>query len=366
MKTCEIALPLHRRAYAVLGRGSNIDTEIWEAFGMKVSFEKIKEIVTGVSYVEKQDAYIQFHRFNKAEEAYYKDAEFPRHFATSGVRLEFETNSETLKLKVHTKKATPALYFSHDILLNGKKIGDIANFDTLDAKTRKPVGEFHLGDFEGEFVLGSGIKQVSILFPWSVNSMLETLEIDDGATIYATKKTKKLIAYGDSISYGASCAYPSGRYVSRLSDALGAEEVCKAIGGEVFCPGLVALADEAEADCVTVAYGTNDITSRDVEDIERRCSEFFAILAKVYAKAPVFVISPIWRSDCNEGEISKKLRWLENYLCETVSKYENFVFINGFDLIPHNTSCYADFIHPNDLGFAHYASHLVEIVSKEI
>ena len=236
---------------------------------MKVSFEKIKEIVTGVSYVEKQDAYIQFHRFNKAEEAYYKDAEFPRHFATSGVRLEFETNSETLKLKVHTKKATPALYFSHDILLNGKKIGDIANFDTLDAKTRKPVGEFHLGDFEGEFVLGSGIKQVSILFPWSVNSMLETLEIDDGATIYATKKTKKLIAYGDSISYGASCVYPSGRYVSRLSDALGAEEVCKAIGGEVFCPGLVACADEAEADCVTVAYGTNDITSRDVEDIER-------------------------------------------------------------------------------------------------
>ena len=54
VKTCEIALPLHRRAYAVLGRGSNIDTEIWEAFGMKVSFEKIKEIVTGVSYVENQ------------------------------------------------------------------------------------------------------------------------------------------------------------------------------------------------------------------------------------------------------------------------------------------------------------------------
>jgi len=333
---------------------------------MKVSFEKIKEIVTGVSYVEKQDKYIQFHRFNKAEENYYKDADYPRHYTTSGVRLEFVTNSESLKLKVHTKEATPALYFSHDILLNGKKIGDITNFNTLDTKIHKPVGEFQLGDFEGEFVLGSGSKRVSIIFPWSVNSMLEELEIDDDATIDAVKKQKKLVAYGDSISYGASSAYPSNRYLSKLSNALDAEELCKGIGGEIFCPGLALCADETNADYVTVAYGTNDITYRDFDDIESRCSEFFEVLSKIYTNIPVFVISPVWRSDCEEGEIPIKFRKLEKYLNEIVIKYDNFVFINGFDLIPHNTSCYADSIHPNDMGFEHYASNLTEAIVREI
>lgn len=333
---------------------------------MKVSFDKIKEIATGVSYIEKQDKYIRFHRFNKLEEDYYKNAEYPRHYSTSGIRLEFITNSENLKLKVHTEKATPALYFSHDVLLNGKKIGDISNFNTIDAKTHKPIGDFQLGDFEGEFVLGSGTKQISIIFPWSVNSMLEVLEIDDGATISAVKKQKKIVAYGDSISYGASSAYPSNRYLSKLSDALDSEELCKAVGGEFFCPGLISCADETNADYVTIAYGTNDISCWDFEDIKGRCSAFFEILSKVYNSVPVFVISPIWRSDCNDGAILIRLKKLEKYLNEIAIKYDNFVFINGFDLIPHNASCYADSIHPNDIGFEHYASNLADVIMNVV
>ena len=89
-------------------------------------------------------------------------------------------------------------------------------------------------------------------------------------------------------------------------------------------------------------------------------------MSKIHTETPVFVISPIWRFDCEEGEIPVKFRKLENYLNEISAKYENFVFINGFDLIPHNTSCYGDFIHPNDLGFEHYASNLSEIMKKTL
>ena len=333
---------------------------------MKVSFEKIKEIVTGVSYIEKKDNYIQFHRLSKAEEEYYKNADYMRHYSTSGVRLEFITDSSNLKLKVHVREATPAFYFSHDILLNGKKIGDISNFDILNTTTRKPVGDFKLGDFEGSFVLGKGLKRVSVVFPWSVNSMLEALKIDDDAVLNAIEKPKKLIAYGDSISYGASSAYPCDRYLSKLSDALGAQELCKAIGGECFCPGLVSCAEPVKADLITVAYGTNDITfdinNNNFDEIKSRCSDFFENLSNVYPEVPVFVISPVWRADCDEGESLFKFKRMENFLYEISKKHENFVFVNGYDLIPHNAACYADSIHPNDIGFAHYAANLLRFI----
>ena len=328
---------------------------------MRVSFEKINEIVTGVSYVEKHDKYIQFHRFSKEEEDYYANAEYLRHYSTSGVRLEFITDSTALKVKVHVTEATPAFYFSHDVLLNGKKIGDITNFDMLDCKVRKPVGEFQLGDFEGSFVLGNGSKRVSILFPWSVNSMLEELEIDDGSTIQAVQKPKKLLAYGDSISYGASAAYPSDRYLSRLADSLDAEELCKGIGGEVFCPGLVACAEHPDVDCVTVAYGTNDVYN-DFEDAKARCVAFFENLSRAYTDVPVYVISPLWRTDCDEGDGYVRLKRIETLLSETSAQYANFVFINGYDLIPHNIGCYADFVHPNDMGLEHYSANLAAII----
>ena len=95
------------------------------------------------------------------------------------------------------------------------------------------------GRFEGQFDLGEGEKEITIVFPWSANSMLEDLTLDEGAFIAPCEKKQKMLTYGDSITYGASAAFPSNRHCFRLSEALGVAEVCKAIGGEVFCPDLL-------------------------------------------------------------------------------------------------------------------------------
>ena len=98
-----------------------------------------------------------------------------------------------------------------------------------------------LGEFSRNFALGGGRKSVCIYLPWSVIVEIEELSIDDTAYITPIKPSKKLIAFGDSITHGYDALRPSNRYVAKLAEALDAEEINKGIGGEIFFPASMAL-----------------------------------------------------------------------------------------------------------------------------
>lgn len=339
---------------------------------MRLSFETIKEIAQGVSYISESDDGVQFHRFNVAEEEYYKDSTLPRQYSTSGVKLSFSTDSTTMKLKVNVKEATPTRYFSHDIFCNGKCIGNISNFAEEDLpikfaeKSFLPVGNFDMGIFEAEFNLGKGLKEISIVFPWSVNSMLQELIVDDGSYICSIKKNYKLVSYGDSITYGACTTFPSNRYVAKVAEILDAEEICKGVGGEVFRPELLKHAKENDIKFVTVAYGTNDLYN-DFEDFKKRCNDFFEKISRLYSEALIFAISPIWREDCENENGFTRMKQIENQIEKTVSQYANIIFIDGYDLVPFDINLFADkCVHPNDEGFKYYYKNLKSKIEKFI
>lgn len=339
---------------------------------MKLSFETVKEITQGVSYITESKQGVQFHRFNVGEEEYYKNAPWPRHYSTAGVKLSFSTNSTTMKLKVNVEAATPTRYFSHDIFCNGKCIGNIRNFTDedlpikFDEKTLLPAGDFDMGIFEAEFDLGEGIKEISIVFPWSVNSMLQELILDDDSDICSIKKDYRIVSYGDSITYGASTSFPSNRYVAKVAEFLDAEEICKGVGGENFHPELLNYSKENNVKFVIVAYGTNDVYN-DFEYFKGRCNGFFERISSLYSEALIFAISPIWRKDCENEDGFTRMKQIENQIEKTVSQYENTVFINGYDLVPFDISLFADkCLHPNDEGFEYYYKNLKSKIEKFI
>ena len=176
--------------------------------------------------MEQKEDGIQFHRFTEAQERVYDSSEFhPKQYATAGVRLHFKTDSKTLYMKVLTSMGSSRKFFVHDILVDGKYIGSLKN-ETEDI----------FGEFEETFELGEGTKDVCIHFPWSVCSILKELCLDNGSFVEPVKKDKKVIIFGDSITQGYDAVNPINRYAANLADALGAEEINKAIGGEVFCP----------------------------------------------------------------------------------------------------------------------------------
>lgn len=331
---------------------------------MNLDYGQIVTITTGAVSVEQCSDGIKFHRFTKEQEAYYVGMQFhPKENATAGVRLCFRTDSKTLALKVKVSQGSGRKYFAHDVLVDGKLIGCLENF-----KEDEMVGNYvdmdvPFGEFRKEFSLDEGVKTVCIHFPWSVCSVLQEMSLDDGALVEPVKKSKKLIAFGDSITHGYDARHPSNRYIAKLADALDAEEFCKAIGGEIHCPGLAKLCDEIKPDYITVAYGTNDWNGVTAEVFKANCQSFYEALVHNYPDARIFTITPIWRKECQEERPFGRFEDVEEIISDIVKDYKNITCIRGRKVVPEDENLYGDLhLHPNDEGFEYYYQGVVEQV----
>ena len=338
---------------------------------MKLDFEKIKEITTGaVRIIQKDDGEIAFYRFTKAEEELYKktnESFYMKCFATSGVKLLFKTNSKNLILKIFTSYANSRGYFSFDVLVDGETVGYIDNFSDLKLPEDYVDRAYPREETEKEFHLGDGVKTVCIHFPWSTGSTIREITVDDDAFVEAVKPKNKLLVYGDSITQGYDAFRPSNRYIAKLADALDAEELNKAIGGEKFFPELAELKDNFAPDYVTVAYGTNDWNNIDEETFKINCRAFYKKISENYPDAKIFAITPIWRKDMNEEREFGEFQKVEEDIKNETAEFENVMLISGFRFVPQDEKYYADFrLHPNDDGFKFYFDNLYSKIKKYI
>ena len=320
---------------------------------MQLNFEQIKSIVQGVAYIDQKEEGIGLHRFTAEQEKVYDDSEFhPKQYATAGVRLNFKTDSKSLYMKVLTRKGSSRKFFAHDILVNGKHIGSLKN------KTEDIFGEF-----EETFVLGEGTKDVCIHMPWSVCSIIKELSLDDGSFIESVRKAKKVIIFGDSITQGYDAENPINRYAANLADALDAEEINKAIGGERFCPWLAEMKDSIEPDYISVAYGTNHWHRSSSEEFRAICEEFYDKLVANYPKAKIFALTPIWRKDRTDVTKFESFEEIGEIIEDVVKKYDNVTCISGRNFVPEDENLFSDlYLHPNDAGFKYYSEGVVKAI----
>lgn len=330
---------------------------------MKLEFAQIQAITLGAVRVDADEHGISFHRFTEAQKELYKNRWLPFYMRTlspSGVRIRFRTDSETLQLIVGVSEATDRSYFAFDIFVNGEKCGALDNFSNVELPLDYTKVPFQSGDFSKKFYLGSGEKEVCIYFPWSVKVSLKALEIDEGAYVEPVKPGKKLLCFGDSITQGYDALYPSNKYISKLADALDAEEFNKAVGGDFFFPELVSEKEHIAPDYITVAYGTNDWSSCRKEASESSCKAFFRNLNKHYPKARIFVITPIWRKDHTEPKDFGKFEEVEQMILRIAGGYNNVTVISGYHFVDHDERLFADLrLHPNDEGFKQYFQNLL-------
>lgn len=330
---------------------------------MKLNLQQIRSITQGAAFVQEENGYFTFHRFTESQEKVYdnltKESRKSVMLATAGIKFKFKTNSDSLSIFAKLKSGTSRVYYTMDVFENGKMIGHMSNADAL-----PPVSELKKGIQEHEnsisLALTSGEKEICVYFPWSVIIEIKEVCLSDGAWIEPVKCAKKIIMFGDSITQGYDAYHPSKSYASRLCDTLGVEGINKAIGGEVHFPELSALRDDIEPEMITVALGANDWLKVKPDDFPGLCKSFYENLTKNYPDTPIVTITPIWRADEGmEGDFGKFSR-IEDTIRKVTSDFPNVRVIRGYDLVPHDTSLYTDFrLHPNDEGFAHYATNLV-------
>ncbi|MBQ7292400.1 MAG: SGNH/GDSL hydrolase family protein [Clostridia bacterium] len=336
---------------------------------MKLNIEQLRAVTCGAVRVEETDFGLGFFRFTRAQEEMYKARKeefYIRCFATSGITLNFKTDSKKLFLKGRTTRGSSRKYYSVDVVVNGEPIDHIDNFSHTDVPERYAGMTLELGSFEKNINLGEGEKEVCVYLPWGHNAEFSEVTLDDGATLVPVKYSKKLLAFGDSITHGYDALRNYDKYVTRLAEALGCEEYNKGIGGERFVPSLSALKEDFVPDIITVAYGTNDWNNVDEQTFTENCSEFFKNLCTNYPSVPIFAITPIWRADLENERPMGAFENADRLISEITAKYDNVRVIHGLEIFPAEYTLFADYkLHPSSKGFEHYFKNLYAKI-KEI
>ena len=337
---------------------------------MQLNFETIKAIACGAVQIKQTEKGVRFYRFTRQQSDVYKESNeafFNKSKLTAGVKLRFRTNSKRLFIKAFMQPSNTRLFYSWDVYVGDNLVGTMDNFSHMELSSDYSGVKFYAGEASAEFDLGEGEKTVIVHLPWSMKTYLQEIALDDGAFVEPVKYGKKMLVLGDSITCGLDALHPSMRYISRLCEALDAEEFNKAIGGERICPDLIRQADDFVPDYILVAYGTNDWRCSLKETFFQDCESFFQVLHDRYPDVMTFVVTPIWRADLDAHSYFDSFHDIEDHMRKVTSDMKNVHVIRGFDFVPHGTEYFGDSrLHPNEAGFDHYFRNLYTEIQKYI
>ena len=326
---------------------------------MKLSFEQLKLAACGVTDVEECEGGIRFLRMNREQLQYYldvrKDAERAKMARqNAGVRLAFLTDSRTVTFSAELLPDLSGPFCGFDVCENGVLIAH-------------PGGE-NVAVQRLSATLSEGEKLLELYFPWCKDVILKELILDDGASFKPHRRSRRMLAFGDSITHGACAVHPSMSYIERLASLLDADVENRGVGGDVFSPGIVVNERVTNVDLVIAAYGTNDWGYRTLEHFQKAMPETVEALAARFPNTPVFVIAPLWRTDADtrQSMMGIPLHDEVELIRAAARPFENVTVIDAWNFIPHMQAFFSDHVHPNDLGFGLYTANLYREIVKVI
>lgn len=332
---------------------------------MKLSLEQIRSVTQGAAQVMEQAGGVSFSRFTQAENALYADTTFRiRCFTSAGIQLEFRTDATALTLKGVASGGFSRSFFSCDIFRDEELLGTLCNYDAACLPPDYTAAEFPLGAFAGTYPLGAGMKTLRIVLPYSVEMVIQSLELENATCLIPVRPKKTALLYGDSITQGYDALNPSRTFAVRLSRFLQAEAFNKGLGGECFNPALAAVKQDFSPDYITVAYGTNYVSHSnpnwDVDAFENACRDFYHNLRSNYPDSKIIGIPPIWRKDAQEEMVRSVLEHVTGVI-KAVCREVDAVFLQGWELVPHKEIFFGDAcIHPNNEGFDCFFENLIK------
>ncbi len=324
---------------------------------MILSRSQILSVVFGYSELEETERGIIFHRMTKKSVDGFSEAEGANFFrpkcsSSSCINYDFYTDSKKVEISyVDLFEGSSRKIYYFDVYVN-------------DVMTMH-VGENPCANKDGKIVidLDGNLNRVTVFSPTLMGYTLSSIEIDDNAKIVPIVKKARLLALGDSITHGYDQMYTSFAYANAIFRKFDFEVINQAIGGARACEK--ALVKEKNIDYVTVAYGTNDWSSKTEDEFDRDYDAYVAKLREFYPDAQIFLLSPIWRGDKNITNMGT-IDVAEKIIEKTANKF-GCVYINGWNLVPHLPEFFSsDKVHPNDLGGNQYAFSLCKILDSYI
>ena len=309
---------------------------------MKLTFEQIKEITFGTARIWQDENGIQFRRCTQAQIDYWytkREAWGDGSARTTGISLDFHTDSPWLTMT-----------------MGGSNQLDIWVDGILYHCHLATSPDLHLELPEGE-------HRVTIVFPSHSNDRpwLEGLELADGASLRPHTFDRKILFLGDSITQGWCSSRDSFSWAWNICFALNAQAVNQGIGGTAADPEAFPNDLDFDPDIVIVSYGTNDWSRYPtLEVLKEKHDAYWDLVCSKYAGKKLVGISPVYRFNTEEGRGMGSFDSCCQVVKQCIQSRKEVIFVDGFDIIPHQKMFFKDGLHPLDNGYKTFSDHLVK------
>lgn len=320
---------------------------------MKLTYDQIRSVTVGALRSEQKEDGIHFYKCTPKQIAawYAQDPTLgERAETTTGVRLDFYTNSRNLTLRVGDGN-------KFEIYTNNLMQGQYL-FDGIPEKEVTVALTDPLGEPQAE-------TRVTLHLPSHSAGVIREIELDDGSYIRPHVYDRKILFIGDSITQGWAASFDTFSFAYRVSRHYNAESVIQGIGGAYYHEASFDTLP-FDPDAVLIAYGTNDFGHyKTLEEFRSHVSAHLDLLAKEYAGKTFFVLSPIWRGR-RDGKSMGSFQDCRSVVIEEAQK-RNLIHIDGLKLVPPLPIFFQDeYLHPNNDGFALYAENLIVEMEKHL
>ncbi len=325
---------------------------------MRLNKDEILNITYGACFARQSETGLVFERFSdeqkpifKKPEKYYGDDPFFFDYFVQNCRtdscimLDFITDSKSVELVIGAIESVNGSIDNRiTVLKNGR----------LTAQIEEP----------GNYLLRSGGKETrfTVYFPYFGETALKDIITDDGCTVKPAKPRKLWLMYGDSITHGVGASSSAGSYAGRTSYMFNGEVINQGNSGYVHDTRTIKPIYDLRSgevrtpELITSAYGINDHGRKQYEDNYSDTFRYFSELKKMYPGTRIVMISPIWAAffDGKDNEYEDMCG-----LYREIGVKLGIEMIEGSALVPHDGKYFVDGVHPNDRGYAYYASRLI-------
>ena len=321
---------------------------------MELLYDQYKPVLFGVESLVEKHGRTYLYRYSS-----------PRRFtsppAAAGIAFDFVSDTEYLKLKIHTLPTNVA-YCYVDIYEDGVMVAHNGYTE------HTPVE----GDVEIYAKFKAGNKHIQVYFPTFYQTSIESFELSDGANFAPVENQKQFVFYGDSITQGYTTPYPGNTYPNIVCRHFNACCLNQASGGAAFTSDLI-VKTSVQADVVFLAYGFNDWGEN--RNVEVDAASAIERLKAVHPTAKIVAITPVFcgfamkngKMDCafygmpetREKGRAYSFSELVSRLKSVYAQYPEITVIDGMTLIPPETQYLQhDLVHPNEAGFIQYGKNL--------
>lgn len=281
----------------------------------------------------------------------------PHHNA--GMRFDFFTDAESLTMEFRYTRLTSRMFYSVDVYEDGVMTYYYREENDVDHKR---------GAFTHAFEK-KGKKRVTVYLPYSVDLAFEKIELKGESFIEPYNDYSGYIwMMGDSITHGYDARIASQTYANIVMRRLDLDGINQGAAGYVFDADLLdpsMFEGKKLPDIITIAYGTNDWSTKTKEEYCHDIDEFFARLRDLYPDIPVIVITPIFRGAHYTSSKVGTFYFAREYLASVAKKYDNTYVLDGDKMVPHIYDYYRDVrVHPNDSGFSSYGALVGDAVAE--